>query len=62
MGQEECGSERNEDNYNPKCLLRMLYLCLLPEPGKMLMTPFGIPAFTDSSANFSAVNGVTCEY
>lgn len=28
----------------------------------MFMTPFGMPAFTDSSANFSAVNGVTCKY
>lgn len=40
----------------------MLYLYSLPEPGKMFTTPFGIPAFTVSSANFSAVNGVTCKY
>lgn len=31
----------------------------LPEPGKILMTPLGIPAFTASSANLSAVSGVT---
>lgn len=31
----------------------------LPDPGRMLMTPFGIPALADSSANFRAVSGVT---
>lgn len=40
--------------------LWVVYLCSLPEPGKMFITPFGMPAFTDSSANFRAVNGVTC--
>lgn len=34
-------------------------MCFLPEPGKMLITPLGIPALTDSSANFKAVSGVT---
>lgn len=31
----------------------------LPDPGMILMTPLGMPALTDSSANFSAVRGVT---
>lgn len=31
----------------------------LPEPGMMLITPFGKPALTESSANFKAVKGVT---
>ena len=31
----------------------------LPAPGKMLMTPLGNPALAASSANFSAVSGVT---
>lgn len=31
----------------------------LPDPGKMLITPLGNPAFAESSANLSAVNGVT---
>mmetsp|Transcript_39544 Transcript_39544/g.99691 ORF Transcript_39544/g.99691 Transcript_39544/m.99691 type:complete len:322 (-) Transcript_39544:1907-2872(-) len=31
-----------------------------PEPGRMFTTPGGMPAFTVSSANFSAVNGDTC--
>lgn len=30
-----------------------------PVPGKMLITPFGKPANTESSANFSAVRGQT---
>ena len=30
-----------------------------PVPGRTLITPGGIPAFRDSSANFSAVNGDT---
>lgn len=30
-----------------------------PDPGTMLMTPFGMPALTVNSANFSAVSGVT---
>lgn len=33
----------------------------LPEPGKIFMTPLGMPAFTASSANLSAVSGVTCK-
>lgn len=43
--------------------LRYVFSALLrlPEPGKILMTPFGMPAFTASSANLSAVRGVTCE-
>ena len=32
-----------------------------PGPGRILMTPGGKPALTVNSANFSAVNGVTCE-
>lgn len=31
----------------------------LPDPGKMLITPLGNPALAASSANFSAVSGVT---
>lgn len=31
----------------------------LPDPGMILMTPLGMPALTVSSANFSAVRGVT---
>lgn len=30
-----------------------------PGPGSMLITPGGKPAFTDNSANFKAVRGVT---
>lgn len=32
-----------------------------PFPGRTLMTPGGNPALADSSANFMAVRGVTCE-
>ena len=35
------------------------YISSVPVPGKMLMTPGGNPAFTDSSANFRAVSGDT---
>ena len=31
----------------------------VPDPGKMLITPFGNPALAESSANLSAVSGVT---
>lgn len=31
----------------------------LPDPGRMLTTPLGMPAFSVSSANFKAVSGVT---
>ena len=31
-----------------------------PVPGNTLMTPGGIPALTDNSANFNAVSGQTC--
>lgn len=31
----------------------------LPDPGRMLTTPFGSPALAANSANFSAVSGVT---
>lgn len=31
----------------------------LPDPGMILMTPLGMPALAASSANFSAVRGVT---
>lgn len=30
-----------------------------PDPGRMLTTPLGMPAFRVSSANFKAVSGVT---
>ena len=32
---------------------------LIPDPGKMLMTPLGNPALAESSANLRAVRGVT---
>jgi hypothetical protein len=32
----------------------------IPVPGKILITPGGNPAFTESSANLRAVNGDTC--
>lgn len=33
---------------------------ILPEPVTTFITPGGIPALADSSANFKAVNGHTC--
>ncbi len=32
---------------------------MIPDPGRMLMTPGGMPAFREISANFSAVRGQT---
>lgn len=36
-----------------------IYTPTVPEPGKILITPLGNPAFTESSPNFKAVSGVT---
>lgn len=36
-----------------------LQIHIVPDPGKMLITPFGNPALAESSANLSAVSGVT---
>ena len=36
-----------------------LQIYIVPDPGKMLITPFGNPALAESSANLSAVSGVT---
>lgn len=39
-----------------------LQIHIVPDPGKMLITPFGNPALAESSANLSAVSGVTWKH